>query len=174
MDPSFPYFHQQPNNPNNLNNPNNSKQQRPDFNINLGMSSNTPMSSYFPPMYDMSYQGNISYMSYRQPPPPYDYSGGMQEPSMGITNYSGYRTRQIPEVVGDDSSEHHVVEPPTTQRVRGSRTYNSWSTEHNKLLINGWLRYTVTGTSQTSGTFWDAITAFVNQNSPHDPERSSK
>ncbi|GAA0150125.1 hypothetical protein LIER_09135 [Lithospermum erythrorhizon] len=135
------------------------------------------MSSYFPPIYGMSYQENIPYMSHGQQPPPYGYSGGMQEPSIGITNYPGYCTQEIPEVVRDDSFEHHVVEPPTTQGVRGSRTYNSWSIEHNKLLLNGWLKYTndsITGTSQTSSTFWDAITAFVNQNSPHGPERSSK
>ncbi|GAA0147990.1 hypothetical protein LIER_07550 [Lithospermum erythrorhizon] len=94
MDHSFPYFHQQ------TNNPNNSKQQRPDFNINLGISSNTPISSYFPSMYGMPYQRNIPYMSYGQPPPPYGYSGGMQEPSRINKFIGSYRSAKKVTVSG--------------------------------------------------------------------------
>ena len=148
MDPSFPNFHQQSNNP---------SQQNLDMQTNFPMHPNFPTPSFFRPMYGMPYQGNMNFMPYGQTPQTYGYAGmpnvGMHTPNMRITNYPGYYMPEIPEVVGDDSSGHHEAETRPTQRARGSRSYNSWSTEHNKLLLNGWLRYTndsVTGTAQST------------------------
>ncbi|GAA0150708.1 hypothetical protein LIER_09586 [Lithospermum erythrorhizon] len=177
MDPSYPNFPQ----PNNSSQPTSPNQQNPNMQINFDMSSTLPIPSYFHPMHNMPYQSNMNYMPYGQTPQPYGYvsmpSMGMHDPNTNITNYPGYYTQQIPEVVVADSSEYQEPETPPTQRARGSRSYNSWSNEHNKVFLTGWLRYTndsVTGTSQTSGTYWDAITTFVNENLPNGPQRTSK
>ncbi|GAA0157213.1 hypothetical protein LIER_38416 [Lithospermum erythrorhizon] len=110
-------------------------------------------------------------MSYGQAPERYGYvsmpSLVLDDPNTNMTNYPGYCTQQIPEVVVDNSFEHQEPETPPTQRARDIRLYNLWSSVHNKVHLNGWLRYSndsVTGTSQTSDTYWDAITTFVNEN----------
>ncbi|XP_020257189.1 uncharacterized protein LOC109833785 [Asparagus officinalis] len=144
------------------------------------MQANFQMPYMMPQNMGMQYPYNAPYMAYGYQPFPgnsyapstmnFPTAGPPTEPltprfSSGSTDIPEFSTQISLENVDGDTP--HSFLAPTQQSTKRS-SYDSWSTEDNKVLLTGYFHFSndsELGNNQKGETFWGKVTDYVNENS---------
>ncbi|XP_020243460.1 uncharacterized protein LOC109838733 [Asparagus officinalis] len=154
----------------------------------MGLHPNFPMPYMMPQNFGMQYPYNHPYMPYGYPPVTGNsyVPGHMNDPSTdptidpntprfssGSTDIPEFSTQISLETAGGDTP--HSFLPPTQQSAKRT-SYDTWSTEENKILLTAYFHVSndsELGINQKGDTFWGKITDYVNERTQSGKQRTS-
>ncbi|XP_047337212.1 uncharacterized protein LOC124940717 [Impatiens glandulifera] len=139
--------------------------------MNTGIHPNFPQQYMMPPNFGMQYLYNHPYMSYGYPPISVNnfhvahtnYPNSEQPNDLNTLRFSSGSTNIPTQIsLGDvDGNTLTTFFSPTQQSTR--KSYNPWSTEDNKALLNGYFYFSndsELGRNQKGDTFWECRTKY--------------